>query len=697
MYSHRTYALLQSRLASSAQDKAIQNKLLAVAASIILLPGSATALTLSEITVHSAIGQPFSASTTATIAKGERLVPGCVQSVNPNGKLGSANNLQIQVPAAAQPGSYTLRITSSAALHEPMFEIRMQANCPETVAVARNYLVLLGISGATPATQPEQIVDQTTATASQTEPLILPSDNPAAIPMFVQTGRVLDPDGATIAGGERYRVRNGDTLSSIASRVSDQATRQTSLVAAAIFRANPGAFVAANPELIKLGSVITIPAPGLALTPATPASPGAPATADAPVVVTNSIPVLVSDEASDQTISNADTAAAEDTITDSPTRENTDAAAEIAQAEAAIAQTKAEIAQTELRIVQAEASIARAGAASTTVSTPAQITDATEASANAAATAVMPQASNPPAAEQTGINGFLAILIGALVGLIFTALLLGKRLLSRFRPVTSEEAEAANFAAAAPSESSAIFEGNLTEPEPAELVDEVASDTRELASTVDIDFDPAGVADSEATANSDTPAHTPRVSLHPQAYTDDVNEAGDSSIENTQFFVAPPFEAGANGNTDFDGGSTMGELFSELDDAAPISDDAATQEIPDLLISDDAATQEIPDLLISDDAATQEIPDLLISDAAATQELPDLRISDDVATQELPDLQSLTEHADAGELDEQMSETLTQTMGLLSDDYEDELTNSQILDAKEVASALSEHAEAEKD
>jgi Tfp pilus assembly protein FimV len=76
---------------------------------------------------------------------------------------------------------------------------------------------------------------------------------------------------APIQPGSRYQVVSGDTLSSIAVRVSGRRVTLRDL-AAQIFAANPTAFIRGDINLIKLGSTIVIPAADTASAVAPPAS-----------------------------------------------------------------------------------------------------------------------------------------------------------------------------------------------------------------------------------------------------------------------------------------------------------------------------------------------------------------------------------------------------------------------------------------
>ena len=71
------------------------------------------------------------------------------------------------LPEAARPGQYTLRISSAAALYEPIYALSLQASCPGTATITRQYVLMLDLPGMTtdeasvpaqpPVTQPQQL------------------------------------------------------------------------------------------------------------------------------------------------------------------------------------------------------------------------------------------------------------------------------------------------------------------------------------------------------------------------------------------------------------------------------------------------------------------------------------------------------------------------------------------------------------
>lgn len=227
---------------------------------------SVHALSLGEINVRSSLGQRLDASIPVQLAAGESLASGCIRAVNGSSNdLSGVPNATVITPEAARPGSYTLRISSAAALYEPIYALKLQAGCAGTAAISRQYVLMLDLPGMTV----EQAISPAQPPVSQTgqRPDALPSSFTRADVLGTtvprqrppRSHRTLDAMAAPIQPGTRYRVVSGDTLSSIAARVSG---RQVNLwtLADQIFAANPAAFIRNDINLIKLGSTIVIPA-----------------------------------------------------------------------------------------------------------------------------------------------------------------------------------------------------------------------------------------------------------------------------------------------------------------------------------------------------------------------------------------------------------------------------------------------------
>src|SRR5690606_11603921 len=126
------------------------------------------------------------------------------------------------------------------------------------------YVLMLDLPGTLPAsghfgpdatTVPQPVAPATASNAVNVPPARR-SPAPASRPAdgTVPTARPREP----LASGNLYRVRAGDTLSSIAARVTGR-TGTLWQMADAIHAANPEAFIRNNPDLIRLGSEIVIP------------------------------------------------------------------------------------------------------------------------------------------------------------------------------------------------------------------------------------------------------------------------------------------------------------------------------------------------------------------------------------------------------------------------------------------------------
>ncbi len=217
---------------------------------LLVLAPATQALTLGDITVRSALGQPLDAVVPMRLGNGEALTSGCVIPETQGADLRPVPGASISTPQATHAGAYELRVTSAAALYEPMYELQIKVECPGAAMLVRQYVLMLDLPGALTAA----------AMASAAE-----STATAPAPPAREASRTALPKAATrrpvatgIDVGTRYRVVTGDTLSGIASRVRRRPTSWQDM-AAAIQAANPDAFIHNDANLIKLGSEIVIP------------------------------------------------------------------------------------------------------------------------------------------------------------------------------------------------------------------------------------------------------------------------------------------------------------------------------------------------------------------------------------------------------------------------------------------------------
>jgi pilus assembly protein FimV len=281
---------------------------------------AAQALSLGEITVHSSLGQRLDASVPVQLAAGESLTGECIQATRSgSSELSRIPNAGVLTPEATGPGQYTLRISSAAALYEPIYALGLLAACPGTAAISRQYVLMLDLPGMATGQEPvpaQPLVAQTgelpdALPASPARADVLRTAVPRERPQ--RTRRALDAMAAPIQPGTRYQVVSGDTLSSIAVRVSGRRVTLRDL-AAQIFTANPAAFIRNDMNLIKLGSTIVIPAADTLADTASAVAPPASLPLPAPVPEAVAIPPAAALPAAPEGTATASSPAAETTV-----------------------------------------------------------------------------------------------------------------------------------------------------------------------------------------------------------------------------------------------------------------------------------------------------------------------------------------------------------------------------------------------
>ncbi|MEO8444516.1 MAG: LysM peptidoglycan-binding domain-containing protein [Gammaproteobacteria bacterium] len=268
----------------------------ALTGSLLLVLAPATqALTLGEISVRSTLGQPLNATVPVRLASGETLAAACVTPGMQSSDLRPVPGASVSTPQATREGGYELRVTSAAALYEPMYELEIRVQCPGAPMLVRQYVLMLDLPGAVATGAATPAVAPTALPANLAPAPVAVSAGPAtgssrqlAAPRTRAASR--SPVGSTIEAGTRYRVATGDTLSAIALRVRGRSGSWQAM-ADAIQAANPDAFIRNDANLIKLGSEIVIPASattdaGVTASAAVAAAPMAPEPAPAPVLET---------------------------------------------------------------------------------------------------------------------------------------------------------------------------------------------------------------------------------------------------------------------------------------------------------------------------------------------------------------------------------------------------------------------------
>ncbi len=218
--------------------------LVAVGGSLAIAPASA--LELSDIKVHSTLGQPLRASIAYALAPNEALSDTCV-SLQPglaSGGLPSVNRASLIIADGI------IAITGSSLVSEPLMTLRLNVRCPYTPKLSREYMLMVDPAGRVDTA----ITTPVAATPITSRPVV---SAPVAAPArSVARQRPVNTD--PISDTTRYQVQPGDSLSEIAQRIGNRPVGLWSAVNA-IFDANPGAFLDGDPNKLKAGSWLDLP------------------------------------------------------------------------------------------------------------------------------------------------------------------------------------------------------------------------------------------------------------------------------------------------------------------------------------------------------------------------------------------------------------------------------------------------------
>jgi hypothetical protein len=264
-------------------------------------------------------------------------------------------------------------------------------------------------------------------------------------------------------------------------------------------------------------------------------------------------------------------------------------------------------------------------------------------------------------------SSLLAIGLGVIMGILLTGLLLGRKFFLSMLPARThrnnnqqaiaikQKPVADDVAPESPAGATKMPAPQIaTEPEEvasAYVVNEAAEEIPEQDLNADINVD----------ADLSEAIHAPRINLH--ASTEDSKIDFDMSdmeepLEQTEKHSAPVNTSSDEDTSDM---SDMGDMGTMRNLFSPSSinsiDGAPTTDFP--VMADTDTTAEPPRL------ETQSV------DIEATSSL-----------------QTLSDTVGDDNPDDQMSQTLTQALGLLERDYEDEMTASQILAQKDINEAL---------
>ena len=224
-------------------------------ASAVFFSSAAYAAGLGKLTVLSALGQPLRAEIELTAVSSEE-ASGLVAKLAPPDAFKLANIefnpalLSLRFAIEQRNGRQTINITSSQPVNEPFVDMLLELTW-NSGRMVREYTFLLDPAELR-APQTAQVASA--PAAQQPQPRSQPQQQ-AAQPVRPQAER---QERAAAAPASRYKIRPGDTLSRIATRVKP-INVSLDMMLVALFRANPDAFTGNNMNRLKSGQILSVP------------------------------------------------------------------------------------------------------------------------------------------------------------------------------------------------------------------------------------------------------------------------------------------------------------------------------------------------------------------------------------------------------------------------------------------------------
>ena len=242
----------------------------AAVASAVLLSSAAHAAGLGKLTVLSALGQPLRAEIELTTTASEDASSLAVKLASPEA-FRSANIdfnpalLSLRFNVEQRAGRPIIRVTSTQPLNEPFVDMLIELSW-NNGRLVREYTFLLdpaelraaqpaqAAAEARPAAQPRA----SAAPTAQTAPVAQQEQPRRETPAQAQRAAQPSADAAERGAASSYRVRQGDTLGKIATRLKP-ADISLDMMLVALYRANPDAFIGQNMNRLKSGQILKVP------------------------------------------------------------------------------------------------------------------------------------------------------------------------------------------------------------------------------------------------------------------------------------------------------------------------------------------------------------------------------------------------------------------------------------------------------
>ncbi|MCK9563466.1 MAG: hypothetical protein M0R02_12200 [Bacteroidales bacterium] len=235
---------------------ALRKRPLATGVAALLFSSWVSAVGLGEIQLHSALNEPLDAEirlhnlgdlTESEILAGLASASEFTRAGLDREAILSELSFSLDLSNPAAP---LLRVNSKRAIREPYLDFLVDVRWPSG-RLLREYTLLLDL--------PVYAADRPVSARAVETPQSLRGEEQRPAPATPASRRAAPAgrDLAPLAGGDEYRVGTGETLWSIASRLSGGGSVHARL--AAIHQLNPGAFIDGNINLLREGAILRLP------------------------------------------------------------------------------------------------------------------------------------------------------------------------------------------------------------------------------------------------------------------------------------------------------------------------------------------------------------------------------------------------------------------------------------------------------
>ncbi len=259
---------------------------LSAALTLTVIPHTSWALGLGRLNVQSALGEALRAEIDITSMSPEEAASLVVRVASPEAyrvagvEYNSALAATQATVARRADGRPYLRVSSDRAVQEPFVDVILELNWASGKLV-REFTLLFdppstraaapapaaapvisaspGGNAAGPAPAPTGVAPAPRSTAPAPRAAAAPRPAPAPAPALAPTPMAAAPSAAPQAGGDAYKVRNGDTLLRIAGKLQRPGVVLDQMLVG-LYNANPDAFIQSNMNRLRSGVVLSVPA-----------------------------------------------------------------------------------------------------------------------------------------------------------------------------------------------------------------------------------------------------------------------------------------------------------------------------------------------------------------------------------------------------------------------------------------------------